>query len=296
MYKVPPLLNRFRLPSSHEKSKPAQGCHGAGLGHGSPKPIPPAKAFADSDPAGTSSRPSSLVRAKKYNTRGPSGASSLGTAPSRQSQRPLCAREPHVALVLSASCRDGAPRPGDTIPKAIGRQKRWLWWRLPCRHWAVKARAVPARHLRASWMGDVPRGCWHMLAKGEHAFVGTLPAGNRDTGLPCSAASCPPAPPREICEPGGLSALAAQQTAGQQPAAAALSPAPRQALQDPFLKARKGFGAGRASPPGIFCWTTDSAEVPEQVEFLSTKRLLTLERLMWERDLSPSQSSLCWRH
>lgn len=51
---------------------------------------------------------------------------------------------------------------------------------------------------------------------------------------------------------------------------------------------KPGRGLGQEGhPPGIFHWTTDSAEVLEQVEFLTTKRLLTLERLMWERDPSP---------
>lgn len=46
-------------------------------------------------------------------------------------------------------------------------------------------------------------------------------------------------------------------------------------------------------PSGIFHWTTCSAEVPDQVKFLTTKRLLTLERLMCKRDPSLSQRSLC---
>lgn len=45
-YRDPPLLNHFRLPSSHEKYKPAPGCHGAGLSCGSLKPIPPANVSA----------------------------------------------------------------------------------------------------------------------------------------------------------------------------------------------------------------------------------------------------------
>lgn len=52
--KVPPLLNHFRLPSSHEKYKPARGCHGAGLGCGSPQQIPSANTFANRGPASTS--------------------------------------------------------------------------------------------------------------------------------------------------------------------------------------------------------------------------------------------------
>lgn len=45
-YRDPPLLNHFRLPSSHEKYKPEPGCHGAGLSCGSLKPIPPANVSA----------------------------------------------------------------------------------------------------------------------------------------------------------------------------------------------------------------------------------------------------------
>lgn len=148
-YRDPPLLNHFRLPSSHEKYKPAPGCHGAGLSCGSLKPIPPANvSAAQALPA----------------PHGPGSASATRVVPV----------EPHLwgqHLPDTASAaqphRHGDTQPGGTIsPQGHGHAQVVAFgsnspgW--PC--------TVPL-----SQPSDVPKPpwCWHTLAKGMMYFMGS---------------------------------------------------------------------------------------------------------------------------
>jgi len=284
-----PLLNRCRLPSSHEIYKPAQGCHGAVLSRGSPKPTPSANAFAEQGPASTSC---SRLLGGGEDVQCTRSQQSLisGAALPWQGQAPAGLRAGTVP-----------PVPGTPSPQGHGQTEGGFGGVGTAGTGQPRHAPSPARRQATS---PSPHGCWHMLAGGQHATVGTLPATNTDTGLPHSATSRPPAPPRDISEPRGLPHLrtgrrrwpATQQTACREPARSVPRPQPH-AGDRRTRSSKPGRGLGQEGHlPGIFHWTADSAEVPEQVQFPTTKRLLTLERLMWERDPSPSQSSLCWRH
>lgn len=99
-HRDPPLLNHFRLPSSHEKYKPEPGCHGAGLSCGSLKPIPP-KEVSAGQALPAPRRPGSTMAATECHTRGPCAATALGTALPTAAQSPTGM----VALVLVTPSR-----------------------------------------------------------------------------------------------------------------------------------------------------------------------------------------------
>lgn len=301
MYKVPPLLNRFRLPSSHEKSKPAQGCHGAGLCHGSPKPIPPAKTFADRGPAGTSCpwlfSPRLLGDGKgvQYARSQSSLVSGDSTVPAEPGP-PLCQRAPH------GTCAERAVQ--GWRPSRRGHH--------PQGHRQAEAVALVAFALQALGSEDTgcpraasaPAGwvtspvgagtCWPRESMPLLALclLATRTQGSR--ALPRAAPQ--PQHGKSLSLAGSARWQHSKRPATNQP----LHPQPQlqpraRHCKTHSSKPRRGLGQ-EEHPRGIVRWTTDNTEMPEQVEFLSTNRLLTLERLMWERDLSPSQSSLCRRH
>lgn len=204
--------------------------------------------------------PGSSVAASEHNVPGPSRALSLGPAlpfPTR-ARPPPCWRPPRV-LELWGPRRDGAPH---HPPKATGRQKRWFWWCLPRRHQAAKAQAGPAQRLCPSPTGDVPE-LPRVLA---HAGQGEA--------CPCQHSACrqcrrgapalcqelapsptegdfrvwwAPAPREQRAAVAGSSGRQHSKLPGRSQPVASLSPALRQGPWDPILKARKGFGAGRAS-------------------------------------------------